>query len=188
MQFIEKWFVTILHFGFLVAIIIGTSIYLFLTIGRHARLRNKAINDISEYPDLPLSLKHAYTNLLNKRYGYIQKYLIFLATTKISGFTGVLFSVLGLVAPLFSASEHIIFLYGLVSIVCIIIALYISPAKRIKEYIVSWRECDAKVFCLDQELSICNGLKETDPHVKEVVDSIVDVINKAEASLSTEEE
>lgn len=188
MWFCEIYFDEIIFWGIIGALVFGTAIYLYLTIGRHARLRRKAFDDMSEYKNLPLSLKHAYTNLLNKRYGYIQKYLIFLAVSKISGFASVLFSVLSLTAPLLDTSEKITFLYGFISIICVIIALYLSPAKRIKEYIVSWRMCDAKVFDVECRLQTFDRLPNADKHVKGVVKSIAKVMQNAESNLTSEEE
>lgn len=188
MNFLEKCFVESPYLGAIVVIAVGTLVYLFFTIRRHARLRKKAIENISKYNELPLSVEVAYTNLLNKRYGYIQKYLIFLATSKISGFMGVLFSLFSLTASLYDASEKTAFWYGLISVICVIIALYLSPAKRIKEYIVLWRKCDAKVFEIESKLSSCNKLQDTNKYVKHIVKSITKFICEAESDLTMEEE
>lgn len=73
---------------------------------------------------------------------------------KVFGFTGVLYSVLGFGITLIdfpadtpvSDIKMLSLQISLVSIVCVIIALYLSPTKRVAEYITAWRRYDRKIL------------------------------------------
>lgn len=135
-----------------------TIIYLLLMTSRHnkRRIADKELSD--KYNKLPDSILVLYNSLLDRRQSSITNFLIFQVTTKVFGFTGVLYSIYGFgLNFLTDASKALSVLVALVSLVCVIIALYLSPERRISEYIVAWRKYDKLVTDMIGRFPFYNG-------------------------------
>lgn len=144
------WLFTIL---LLVVIALISLAYCASIFHRHRdhRDRDKGLCEKSE--GLSPEIKAIYISLVERRYSTIQNYFIYQIVNKVFGLTGVIYSILGLglglielpsTADAFSM-KALCATVSFISIVCVIIALYLSPTKRVAEYINVWRLYDKKV-------------------------------------------
>lgn len=149
--------------------VVGLMIFLIVVISLifcariFKRHRDHKKRDIAMYQyntSIPPEIKRAYDSLVERRYSTIQNYFIYQIVNKVFGFTGVLFSVfgfgLGWIDPPKGAEAELKALcaaVSFISIICVIIALYLSPTKRVAEYIDAWRRYDQKISELQGMLS-----------------------------------
>lgn len=121
--------------------------------GRHGGHKRRDKELCESYNGLPNLIKTMCISLIDRRYSSIQNYYIFQIINKVFGFTGVLYSVLGFGITLMdfpantpaSDIKMLSMRISLISIICVIIALYLSPTKRVAEYITAWRRYDRKI-------------------------------------------
>lgn len=183
-----------LSYILLVLIIFLSLICLASTIwGRHGghKKRDKALCEGCD--GLPDVIKIMCISLIDRRYDSIQNYYIFQIVNKVFGFTGVLYSVLGFGITLIDfpadvpASEikMLSMQISLISIVCVIIALYLSPTKRVAEYITAWRRYDRKLSSVLGRLPEYAKLENADK-IKEVVEGISQFIFNVENSITSD--
>lgn len=124
----------------------------------------------------------------------IQNYYIFQIVNKVFGFVGVLYSVLGfgialIDFPVNTPASDIKMLsmqISLISIVCVIIALYLSPTKRVAEYITAWRKYDQKISSVLGKLPEYTKLKDDDNKISEFVEEISQFIFDVENSITSD--
>lgn len=75
---------------------------------------------------------------------------------------------------------------SLISIVCVIIALYLSPTKRVAEYITAWRKYDQKISSVLGKLPEYTKLKDDDNKISEFVEEISQFIFDVENSITSD--
>lgn len=110
-------------------------------------------DEMKKTETLPPELKNIYISLVERRYSTIQNYFIYQIVNKVFGFTGVIYSIFGLGLGLIDppsemdafSMKALCATVSFISIVCVIIALYLSPTRRVEEYIKVWRLYDRKV-------------------------------------------
>ena len=67
---------------------------------------------------------------------------------------------------------------SLISIVCVIIALYLSPTKRVAEYITAWRKYDRKISSVLARLPEYTKLDDQNEKDVEKISKIVEEISQ----------
>lgn len=120
---------------------------------RHRDHRDRDKGLYEDNKELPSEIKTIYISLVERRYSTIQNYFIYQIVNKVFGLTGVIYSILGLGLGLIEVSsaadafsmKALCATVSFISIVCVIIALYLSPTRRVAEYINVWRLYDKKV-------------------------------------------
>lgn len=134
---------------------------------RHRAHRDADIALYQNNKSIPPEMKRAYASLVERRYSTIQNYFTYQIVNKVFGLVGVLYSVLGFglgIIPTNDTSnvpiKTLCAVVSFISIICVIIALYLSPTKRVAEYIDAWRRYDQKIFELSGKPSIYNEPKK----------------------------
>lgn len=170
-----------------VLILIFTFSYLFLMTKRHKKRREKDRCIIDKYPKLPDSLIVLYNSVLDRRHSSITNFLIFQTTTKVFGFTGVLYSVYAFGLGFYDVPKKLSVLVSFVSLISVVIALYLSPERRISKYIVAWRKYDKMATDMIGKFPFYDG-KPGNCHLilKEVAD-ISKEISDIESSIVSDE-
>lgn len=165
--------------------------YLLTMIGRHNKRKKADMKLSEEYEQLPDSIKVLYNSVLNRRQSSIVNYLIFQLTTKVFGFTGVLYSIYGFGLTFFDfaddSSKTLAMLVSFVSLLCVIIALYLSPERRISEYIIAWRRYDKLVTDMIGSLPSYNGKPGKSPIIRNEVTKISKEISEIEHKITSDE-
>lgn len=182
----------------LLGVIIALSVLcLILTLAvRHGGHKKRDKKLCESYTVLPDIIKTMCISLIDRRYDSIQNYYIFQIVNKVFGFTGVLYSVLGfgitvIEFPATTSASEIKMLsmqISLISIVCVIIALYLSPTKRVAEYITAWRKYDRKLSSvlgnLPQYAKLSSG--NNSDEIRKIVEEISQFIFDVENSLTSD--
>lgn len=178
-------------------IIVLSVLCLILTLAvRHRRHKIRDKKLCESYTGLPDIIKTMCISLIDRRYDSIQNYYIFQIVNKVFGFTGVLYSVLGfgitvIDFPAATSASEIKMLsmqISLISIVCVIIALYLSPTKRVAEYITAWRKYDRKLSSVLGNLpkyAKLNNENNSD-EIRKIVEGISQFIFDVENSLTSD--
>ncbi len=154
--------------------------------GRHKGHKKRDKKLCENFNDLPSLIKTMCISLIDRRFDSIQNYYIFQIVNKVFGFTGVLYSVLGFGITLvdFPAStpaseiKMLSLQISLISIVCVIIALYLSPTKRVAEYITAWRKYDRKISSVLARLPEYTKLDDQNEKDVEKISKIVEEISQ----------
>lgn len=138
----DNWFPLFFILISLAVILIMSITYLLSMFSRHKNelQRDKKICRVdNDY------LNACFERMIVRRYMYFKNYMIFQVINKVSGFTSVYYSAISLAFSIYEAPKYCAFLSSLFSIVFVIIALYLSPNKRVSEYIIAWRDYDTEV-------------------------------------------
>lgn len=196
--------------GSALLIIVFTGGYLILMVSRHNKRRNtdwklifpdsneqKGTDNKRKFPDLkgyklPNSIIILYASVLDRRQSSITNYLIFQVTTKMFGFTGVLYSLYGFLLNFFKESEFLFTeflstLVSFVSLVFVILALYLSPERRISEYMIAWRKYDKLATDIIGKLPLYDGKRGDCPLILKDVENISKEISEIEGAITSDE-
>ena len=172
----------------LLGIIICLTVVCFIStvLGRHGKHKKRDKELCESYKGLPEPIKTLCISLIDRRYGSIQNYYIFQLVNKVFGFTGILYSVLGFGITLIdfptdistSDIKMLSMQISLISIVCVIVALYLSPTKRVAEYITAWRKYDGEIVSVFGKLPKYAKLDVNNDKDVEEINKIVEGISK----------
>ena len=139
---------------FVILIGIITIIYYYKTNQRHKERLKTAEDFINEYDAASKCVKQSYLIICQRRYEHIMTFFNFQLINKVFGFLSVVFSLLSFASytlealntqSLFLTNNLSNLLVSFLSIVCVIIALYASPNRRVVDYINAWR-IDEKII------------------------------------------
>lgn len=206
-----------------VLILLITALYIILKIVDHKiilynerkKMGIKKKNDPGM--DIPDNLKIVIEHLFLQKNRYINNYIIFLALNKSFGIASVVYAVMGLLSQTIfdsqinGGNQNIESVIAFLSIVCVVIALYLSPTSRVSQYIKAWKKLNNMVnHCFANKgqyiewgklLTSGNGNsietwnnnqskpEQSKPEqIKNEVDRITWVIDECERLLSTDEE
>lgn len=185
-----------LSISLLIIILLLSLIYLASTIlGRHRGHKKRDKELCESYENLPKPIKTMCISLIDRRYDSIQNYYIFQIVNKVFGFTGVLYSVLGFGITLIDFStgtspseiKILSMQVSLISIVCVIVALYLSPTKRVVEYITAWRRYDRKISSILGRFPEYAKLgEENDKEIHKIVEEISQFIFSVENNITSD--
>ena len=128
-----------------------------------------------------------YNSVLDRRQSSITNFLIFQVTTKVFGFTGVLYSIYGFGFSFFDAPKKLSMLVSFVSLVFVILALYLSPERRISEYIIAWRKYDKLATDMIMRLPFYDGKPGDCPLILKELEKISKEISDIESSIISDE-
>lgn len=160
---------------FIVLVGILVLIYYLQTRKRHYNRCQKAEKFIEEYDGkLPLCLKNTYLIINQRRYEHIMTFFNFQLVNKVSGFLSVIFSLISFVSYIleFLDLKHSEYdslaciAVSLLSILCVIVALYASPNRRVVEYITAWRIDERTINEITAELDTYKSLNEDEASEK----------------------
>lgn len=154
-------------------------IYYLQTRKRHYNYKRcqKAEEFIEEYDKkIPLCLKNTYLLINQRRYEHIMTFFNFQLVNKVSGFLSVIFSLIAFASYILDYTEICIgyrkfndlacLAVSLLSILCVIVALYASPSRRVVEYITAWRIDERTINEITAELDTYINLTEDEAHEK----------------------
>ena len=193
-------FLIVAYFISLFLIILISSVYMFFMLGKH-KTRSKEEKKMIER-DISFQMETCIFTLSERKYDYIRNYLIFQLGNKIFGLASVVFSILGIMTFSEKESSWIEYLIAFSSVVCVILALYISPPSRVTQYILAWKKCDALMLEVMRDIGKYEELykktkedssnEEYEKHAKdklsELEDRITSEIVQIENSLTTDGE
>lgn len=161
---------------FIVLVGILVLIYYLQTNSRHKERFKAADQLIKSYDDIPLCLKNAYCLINQRRYEHIMTFFNFQLINKVSGFLSVIFSLLSFISCILDCLDDCIpnskcdnlaaIAVSFLSILCVIVALYASPSRRVVEYITSWRIDERTLNEMTAELDTYKFLKEKEAQKK----------------------
>ena len=163
----------------------------------------------SQTYSIPISIATELKRMLKRQHEYGNNYIYFQITNKVFGISSVVYSILGLIGsqiPITDKWEMNSWLnpcFAFISIVCVIIALYLSPTTRVSQYITSWKMIDSginkaisnieKYDKLNTRYSILH--KANNPKcllvlriIHQEANEFAIIIDKAEQNLTTDEE
>lgn len=181
---------------FIVLVFAITAIFYLQTRKRHNKRRDKALYLLEQYDNIPRCLVDVYKIINQRRNEHIMTFFNFQLLNKISGFLGVLFSLLSLIScftkyinydKFVSDYDELVSLFvSFISILCVIVALYASPNKRVTEYINAWREDEEIMNTMTSELSSYHLL--TPDEAKAKAEKYIYRISEIERTLKSDEE
>lgn len=182
---------------FIVLVGILVLIYYLQTRKRHYRRCKKAEEFIEKYDEkIPSCLKNTYLLINQRRYEHIMTFFNFQLVNKVSGFLSVIFS-------LISFSSYILDYLdcfekcgdcdtlacmgvSLLSILCVIVALYASPNRRVVEYINAWRVDERTINEITSELDTYEKLTAKEAKIK--ANMYLKRISDAEDNIKSDED
>lgn len=185
---IQSHFLWNVFIGTFLLIVSFSVVYYLLVICMRHNGRRKSDRKICDgYQNIPDSIRILFYSLLDRRQSSIENYIIFQITTKVFGFTGVLYSVYGFGLNFIDASKELTTSVSLLSLICVIIALYLSPNQRITEYIFAWRGYDKLVTDMIGKFPFYDGKPGNSPDVLRVLAKISEEVSKIECSIKSDE-
>jgi uncharacterized membrane protein (DUF106 family) len=120
----------------------------------------------------------------------------FQLVNKVSGFLSVIFSLLSFISCILDCFDDCILnskynnlvaiTISFLSILCVIVALYASPSRRVVEYITSWRIDEKTINEMTAELDTYKYLNETE--AKEKAKEYLGRISNAEENIRSDED
>ena len=185
-----------LFFMFLVGILV--LIYYRQTNKRHYKRCQKAEEFIKSYDDkkIPLCLKNAYLIINQRRYEHIMTFFNFQLINKVSGFLSIIFSLLSFISYILEYFDDYIsysefdtlgcIAVSFLSILCVIVALYASPSRRVVEYITSWRIDERTINEITAEFDTYEKL--TEDKAQEKARMYLSRISDAEDNIRSDED
>ena len=134
---------------FIVLVGVLVAIYYYKTNSRHQQRFDDAKKYIEAYTDIQPCLKNAYLIINQRRYEHIMTFFNFQLVNKVSGFLSVILSLISFASCILYCTDDFMpkskydtlasIAISFLSILCVIVALYASPSRRVVEYITSWR-------------------------------------------------
>lgn len=183
-----------LFFMLLVGILV--LIYYQQTKKRHYKRFEKAEELIEQYNKIPLCLKNAYLIINQRRYEHIMTFFNFQLINKVSGFLSVIFSLLSFISYILEYFDDYIsysefnslacIAVSFLSILCVIVALYASPSRRVVEYITSWRIDERTINEMTAELDTYEKL--TEDKAQEKAKMYLSRVSDAEDNIRSDED
>lgn len=162
------------------------------------------INTHSSEIQIPYPISLSIVNVICKQYDFICNYIYFQICNKIFGIASVVFSFICLyinqsgLTDSGNTVKYINLFCSFISIVCIIIALYLSPVSRVSQYINSWKMLDAEINRIYSSLYLYDQLskrysvdatrEQAIEDIKKEAMRISSVIETAEMSLTSDGE
>lgn len=181
---------------FIVLVGILVLIYYLQTNSRHKKRFIEAEKLIKSYENIPLCLKNAYSLINQRRYEHIMTFFNFQLVNKVSGFLSVIFSLLSFVSCILDCLDDCIpyskcdnlasIAVSFLSILCVIVALYASPSRRVVEYITSWRIDERTINEMTAELDTYDSL--TDKEAEDKAKIYLSRISDAEDNIRSDED
>ena len=124
-------------------------LYYMKTKKRHIERLDKAEEPIKHYKNIPYCIKDVYSIICQRRYEHIMTFFNFQLINKVFGFLSVVFSLISFASSILKFcgdnklstpyDDIAIIAISFLSILCVIIALYASPNRRVLDYINAWR-------------------------------------------------
>lgn len=161
---------------FIVLVGLLVLIYYLQTNSRHKERLITAEELIESYDSIPLCLKNAYSLINQRRYEHIMTFFNFQLINKVSGFLSVIFSLLSFISCILDCLDECIvnsrcdnlasIAISFLSILCVIVALYASPSRRVVEYITAWRIDERTINEMTAELDTYKLLNEKEAQEK----------------------
>lgn len=181
---------------FIILVGILVLIYYLQTNSRHKKRFVDAKKLIESYDHIPLCLKNAYCLINQRRYEHIMTFFNFQLVNKVSGFLSVIFSLLSFVSCILDCLDDCIpnskcdnlasIAVSFLSILCVIVALYASPSRRVVEYITSWRIDERTINEMTAELDTYDNLTEKEAREKAKI--YLSRISDAEDNIRSDED
>lgn len=182
---------------FIVLVGILVLIYYLQTRKRHQNRCEDAKEFIKEYDKkIPLCLKNAYLIINQRRYEHIMTFFNFQLVNKVSGFLSIIFSLISFGSYILKYfDEYIAFsefndlacmTVSLLSILCVIVALYASPNRRVVEYITAWRIDERTINEMTAELDTYEKLTKDEAQEKAKI--YLNRISDAEDNIKSDED
>ncbi len=170
--------------------ILCTTIYCFKRLMYYKRITKKTDKNIDLYVPYGFSATKVGLKAMNeKRCGYIKNYIVFQAVNKVSGLSGVIYAVLGMLMSMIDGvSSWMLYTTNLISIISVIIALYISPTKRASEYLDAWRVTDAFLAKISTDYQVAFKAGTESLEFKSINDEYNAVWKKTEVILASDHE
>ncbi len=172
---------------FLLIFLFSIMYYILVICLRHNGRRKSDRKICEKYQCIAEPIRIMFYSVLDRRQSSIENYIIFQITTKVFGFTGVLYSVYAFGLTFVSPPKDLSVSVSLVSLICVIIALYLSPDRRIEEYIVAWRRYDKLVTDMISRFEFYDGKPGGDPDILCELKKISDEVSEIECSINSDE-
>ena len=153
---------------------------------------------------IPYPIALNISEVIRKQYDYICNYIYFQISNKIFGVASVVFSFICLIIAQFNLTdrgrivEYVNITCSFFSLVCVIIALYLSPVTRVNQYISSWKLLDSEMVRINSSIILYNDLSEKYKNnskdaevlhkIQEEANQIADALILAEAKLTSDGE
>lgn len=184
----DEHVVLLLFTCFSIAAIFSAILYYILFVYcRHQRIRKKALrtwNRYSKKNPIHPRIIIVYHSVLDRRFSYISTYCIFQIIDKLFAIMSIVYSIIGMITIMIETPKSISFLVALFSLLCVIIALYLTPNKRIPQYISAWRRCDEKVNDMQSRVTKYSNIDDAD--IEKIVEDINLFLIKCENDLSSD--
>lgn len=172
-----------------------TMIYYSKTNKRHKERLNIAENFLNEYGPISKCVKQSYLIICQRRYEHIMTFFNFQLINKVFGFLSVVFSLLSFssytLEALTISNDFLIndlssLLVSFLSIVCVIIALYASPNRRVVDYINAWR-VDEKIVN-EITANFENILNQDEIEQSKIMQEYLEQLSIAEQNIKSDED
>lgn len=160
--------------------------------GRHKKHREQDKKVILSFQFLPDNIKESYLLVIERRYQYIHNFVIFQLTNKAFGFASVIYSIIGIIASCINTELWVSFIVSFSSIVCVVIALYLSPNNRAGQYMNAFRILDKSICKALANLQIFNNPPNSSAFPIDIIVNeamrAADAIIEAESTLTSDSE
>ncbi|MFR2096556.1 hypothetical protein [Eubacterium sp.] len=167
-----------------------TMIYYSKTNKRHKERLNIAENFLNEYGPISKCVKQSYLIICQRRYEHIMTFFNFQLINKVFGFLSVVFSLLSFssytLEALAISNDLSSLLVSFLSIVCVIIALYASPNRRVVDYINAWR-VDEKIVN-EITANFENILNQDEIEQSKIMQEYLEQLSIAEQNIKSDED
>lgn len=181
---------------FIILIGILVIIYYKQTNKRHKNRRDEAIKLLEAYGEIPLCLKNTYLIINQRRYEHIMTFFNFQLVNKVFGFLSVILSLITFISCILKCLDCVycfkkyddiaVLIVSFLSILCVIIALYASPNRRVNDYINAWRIDERTINEMTAEMDTYSTLPLNE--CVEKAEKYIERISSAEESIKSDED
>lgn len=107
-----------------------------------AKVDLQSINMLPKNYDIPHEISSELKRMVEREYVYITNWTNYQMINKVSGLASISFSVLALGAVYSETEKWLQLACSLLSIVFVSIILYLSPSRRVQQYLLAWQNVD----------------------------------------------
>ncbi len=155
---------------------------------KHYKRKNKDTKLLAAMCDNP-AICSAVETLIIRRYNHRCNYIGFQLVDKVFGMAGIIYSLMGFLTIVEECSQFTEFIINFTAIICVIIALYLTPRNRIAEYDRSAKKLDNRV---QRAFSMIAEAEKASPEGKsilfEIDEYVAEAIEESEKEIISDEQ
>lgn len=158
-----------------VLFVLTMVIYVWTMRDKHRKRKIKDKEQLKKMTD-DVATQLTLETLIDRRYSHRCNYIGFQLVDKVFGIAGIIYSLMGIMTIVIESSRLVEFLIDFTAVICVIIAIYLTPRNRIAEYDRSAKKLDSDV---QEAFSMISKYKPDDALNKNLLVELNSFVGKA---------